>query len=112
MPTPPRSPGRPRGARTRLGTKLLNDMLADWEEHGANCLKIMRAEDPGGYCKMMVSTLPRELTIETAMTDLDDSQLDDLIGQIRQHLLEQRAEPVLIEARPVEKVRIDGNPER
>jgi hypothetical protein len=40
--------------------------------------------------KTMVSTLPRDLTIETAYADLADEQLDQLIEAFRLRLLEQR----------------------
>jgi hypothetical protein len=107
MSMPPKSLGRPRGARNRLATRLLEDLLTDWQEHGEAAIRLMRMEDPSGYCRLMVSTLPKEFTIETAMSDLDDEQLDDLIVQVRQHLLEQqRPEPILIEAKP-EKVKND-----
>jgi hypothetical protein len=52
--------------------------------------------------------MPRELEIEhqSIASDLDDEQLDDLITQIREHLLAKRDdEPVaLIDAKPVEKI--------
>jgi hypothetical protein len=64
--------------------------FADWEEHGADAVKIMRAEDPSGYVRVMVSTLPKEFTVETALADLSDDDIDDLIGQIKRHMIENR----------------------
>jgi hypothetical protein len=51
--------------------------------------------------QIVASLMPRELEIEhqTATSDLDDEQLDNLITQIRQHLL--KSEPMKkIEAKP------------
>jgi hypothetical protein len=83
--------GRPAGSRTKLTKRLLDDLLADWEEHGQAAIKMMRKQDPSGYCKMVVSTLPRELTVETVHSDMDDEQIDQLIESMKQRLLDKRA---------------------
>jgi len=53
--------GRPKGARNKLARTFLEDCYADWQEHGAAAIKVMRMEDPAEYCKMMASLVPREL---------------------------------------------------
>src|SRR5919108_3885794 len=103
QPGGPAGPGRPKGARNKLGKRFLDDCLADWEEHGAAAIRIMRIEDPIKYCLMMASILPREVDVtSTTITELPDDELDRIIGEMRARL----ASPPMkvIEAKPVEKV--------
>jgi hypothetical protein len=88
---PGHSFGRPKGARNRLQSSFLNALAEDFEKHGADAIKICRIEEPARYVQIVASLMPRELEIEhqTATSDLDDEQLDNLIIQIRQHLLTQ-----------------------
>jgi hypothetical protein len=86
---PGESPGRPKGARNRLQSGFLYALAEDFEKHGADAIKICRIEEPARYVQIVASLMPRELEIEhqTATSDLDDEQLDNLITQIRHHLL-------------------------
>jgi hypothetical protein len=88
---PGHSSGRPKGARNRLQSSLLYALAEDFEKHGADAIKICRIEEPARYVQIVASLMPRELEIEhqTATSDLDDEQLNNLIIQIRQHLLTQ-----------------------
>jgi len=88
--------GRPRGARNKLARRFLEDCLADWQEHGAAAIKIMRREDPAGYCKMMATLVPRELEVTaTAVAELDDSELDRMIATLRAQLAQPQEVPML-----------------
>jgi hypothetical protein len=108
----PGNPGgsRPKGARNRLARKFLEDCLADWQEHGAKAISIMRRENPTKYCLMMASIVPRELEISTSVvTELDDQELMQLIDALRQQLrgavIELPAESTkLIEQKEAERV--------
>jgi hypothetical protein len=86
---PGHSSGRPKGARNRLQSSFLYALAEDFEKHGADAIKICRIEEPARYVQIVASLMPRELEIEhqTATSDLDDEQLDNLIIQIRQQLL-------------------------
>jgi hypothetical protein len=91
--------GRPRGARNRLARKFLDDLLEDWEEHGAGAIKIMRIEDPAKYVTIVAQVLPREfeLNIGPIESELADDALDALIEALgkRQQALQQPAPPLL-----------------
>jgi hypothetical protein len=92
--------GKPKGARNKLTNDFLVALAADFAEHGAKAIKIMRIEEPAAYVKVVASILPKEITFENATTDMDDDALEELIVRIREHLLTQRQEePVLIEAK-------------
>lgn len=68
--------GRPKGARNKLGEEFLQDMLADWSEHGAQAIKDVREEKPDQYLKVVASVLPRELNVKVSEVDeLTDEQL-------------------------------------
>jgi hypothetical protein len=101
---PGQSTGRPKGARNRLQSSFLHELAEDFAEHGADAIKICRIEEPARYVQIVASLMPRELEIEhqTATSDLDDQQLDNLITRIRQQLLtKSETKPMkVIETKP------------
>ena len=105
---PGHSLGRPKGARNRLQSSFLYSLAEDFEQHGAEAIRICRIEEPSKYVQIVASLMPKELEIERGITaDLDDEQLDALIAQVKAELLAKGAEkpiPCLIEAKLVEKV--------
>jgi hypothetical protein len=52
--------GRKPGIKNRIAHKFLRDLEIEWRKSGADCLKIMAKEDPGGLAKIVASLLPRE----------------------------------------------------
>jgi hypothetical protein len=74
---------------------MLDDLAADWAEGGPAAIKIMRIERPSEYVRVMCSILRRELWFENTATELDDDQLDELIGRIREQLLTERQKQTL-----------------
>jgi hypothetical protein len=88
--------GRPLGSRTKLCKRLLEDLFADWQEGGIAAVRMMRVENPSGYCKMMASILPKELLFETgSVSELDDTELDHMIEMLRERALAARQEQAL-----------------
>jgi len=61
---PPRSPGRRIGARNKVSTALLESFAADFEEHGADVIKLVRLEEPATYLKLAFTLLPQELEVK------------------------------------------------
>jgi hypothetical protein len=87
--------GRPKGARNKLARKFLEDCYADWQEHGATAIKVMRMEDPAGYCKMMASLVPRELELtSTVLTELSDDDLEATIQLLLRQKLESNTNTI------------------
>lgn len=73
---PPKSPGRPKGSRNKLGEEFLKDLLANWEEHGADTIETVRTERPQDYLKVVAATLPKELNVKVnELDELTDEQL-------------------------------------
>jgi hypothetical protein len=88
--------GRPLGSRTKLCKRLLEDLFADWQEGGVAAIKMMRIERPSEYVRVMVSILPKEMILDnSAITELDDSELDQMITMLRERALAVRQEQAL-----------------
>lgn len=77
--------GRRKGARDRIGTALLEELAKDFEQHGADVIKIARIERPVEYLKIIASTLPKEFEItDSRLEEISDGELDALIELARQ----------------------------
>jgi hypothetical protein len=88
--------GRPKGSRNKLCRAVLEDLMADWAEGGAAAIKMMRVERPAEYVRVMCSILPKELIFEnSAVTELDDDELDHMISMLRERALAVRQEQAL-----------------
>lgn len=60
----PGNPGRPKGARNKLGEAFIKAMLDDFNEHGVAAVETVRIEKPDQYLKVIASILPKEITGE------------------------------------------------
>jgi hypothetical protein len=60
----PRSPGRPKGARAKLGEAFLEALAADFELYGVETIQKTRTIDPAAYVKIIAGILPKELAGE------------------------------------------------
>ena len=76
--------GRAKGVKNKLRWAFLTDLLADYEAHGAECIKICRIERPIEYVKLIAALLPKEFEItDSRLNELSDEEIDVLIGEIR-----------------------------
>lgn len=57
-------PGRPKGARSRLGEAFISALLADFEAHGIGAIRRACEEKPADYLRVIASLMPKELTGE------------------------------------------------
>lgn len=76
------NPGRPKGARSKLGEAFLADMLSDWEEHGPETIEKVREEKPDQYLKVVASILPRDLNVN--INPLEEATDEELINRLRE----------------------------
>jgi hypothetical protein len=85
------SGGRPAGARNKFCAAFLNAMASDFDEYGADIIRIVRCEDPSTYLKVVANLVPRELRVEGK--PLSDHQLeqmsDDELAAAIEHLRAQ-----------------------
>ncbi|MFZ2081293.1 MAG: hypothetical protein WAV38_32525 [Xanthobacteraceae bacterium] len=94
--------GRAKGVKNKLSHAFLTDLLADYEQHGAETIKICRVERPIEYVKLSAALLPRELEItETYLMEMPDDELASVIEHIRRQLAERT---LSIEARTTEAI--------
>jgi hypothetical protein len=56
--------GRPRGSRHKLSEDFFKALAEDFADNGAEAIRIMRAERPGDYAKMIAALQSKELTGE------------------------------------------------
>jgi hypothetical protein len=65
---PPKSPGRPLGAKNILNRKFLQDLQEDYLEHGKGVIRICCIERPHEYLKLVAALLPREDKMDLDLT--------------------------------------------
>ena len=71
--------GRPKGSRHKIAECFLRDLLADYEEHGAVSIAMMRQKDVVAYVKTVASLLPKQIEHSpNPMADLTDQELEKL----------------------------------
>jgi hypothetical protein len=97
------STGRPKGVRNRLQRGFLHALAEDFEEHGADAIRICRIEEPARYVQIIASLMPRELEIEHGLIDdVSDEELEQMITRLRAEIAQDAEKPMLIEAKLVE----------
>lgn len=68
--------GRPKGSRNKLGEAFLEDLFADWKEHGKKVLEDTRAQNPSAYMRVVASLLPKDVNLNVGIGDqLSDDDL-------------------------------------
>lgn len=81
-------PGRPKGARNKLGEAFLEALEADFHASGVEALERARIEDPMGYVKTIAGLLPKELLLKRAdpLDEISADELENLIALLRASL--------------------------
>jgi hypothetical protein len=109
--------GRPKGSRNKLAGRVFDDIFKHWCEpaapgselcKGAEALETLYRERPGEYLRLTASVLPREFVFESAVTELDDSELDRMIEMLRERALAARQEQAL-ELNPEPRPLLNGH---
>jgi hypothetical protein len=74
---PPVSPGRPKGARNKLGEAFIEAMHDSFNEHGPETIETVRTEKPDQYLKVIASLIPSEhrITINDQFSEMSDDEL-------------------------------------
>lgn len=90
---PPVSPGRPKGARSKLGEAFIEALKDDFEAHGIAAIQVVRAEKPDQYLKVIASLMPKDVNLNfndnSEMTDDElTRRIRDLAAQLSPFLLD------------------------
>lgn len=72
---PPRSPGRPVGARNKLGEAFISALHDSFMEHGPATIEAVRIDKPDQYLKVVAAIIPQEVLHK--VDDLNDDLTDD-----------------------------------
>jgi hypothetical protein len=73
----PVSNGRPKGARDRLSTKLIETLASDFEERGALAIEAAREKDPVGYLRICAIVVPKQVEHEHKfLAEATDDQVE------------------------------------
>jgi hypothetical protein len=79
--------GRAKGVKNKLSHVFLTDLLADYEAHGAETIRICRMEEPIAYIKLIAALVPHELDItQTHLMEVPDEELEIYIAKLRAQL--------------------------
>jgi hypothetical protein len=81
---PPVSPGRPKGARNKLGEAFIAALHDDFQENGVQAIQQARLESPIQYVKVIASLLPSEhrITFNEQYEGMTDAELADRAKQL------------------------------
>jgi hypothetical protein len=94
-------PGRPLGARNKLGTAFLEALQADFQEHGAIAIAQCRESKPEKYIAVCASLLPKEVDLAMAIDIESKVEIRDFVADYRLVLEAARgigAKPITLEA--------------
>lgn len=81
----PGNPGRPKGARNKLGEAFIEALHESFQAQGADCIQRVIDDKPDQYLKVIASLLPKEMHLNVNNTDdLTDEQLVERIRQLGQ----------------------------
>src|SRR5262245_53977133 len=92
------------GARRQLTNQVLREIFEHWNTvepgtaatRGQLTLTHLYRTEPSQYAKLVADLLPKDILIESAVGEMDNDQIDDVITRIKQRLIDVRA----AEARP------------
>ena len=106
--------GRPKGARNKLDAYAYACALAHVQHKVGDpppaeyahtnlwaALDITLKESPQDYTRQIISMLPKQVSFESSLHDMDDDEIDNLLTELRQRALEVKRmpiEPLMLEA--------------
>jgi len=60
-------PGRPKGARSKLGEQFLEDLAATWQTHGKRALEQCAVSSPEQFCRIVAGLLPAKAELDVSL---------------------------------------------
>lgn len=66
QPGNPGGPGRPKGARNKLGEDFVRALQQDFKENGLEAVEKVRQEQPAQYLKVIASILPKDINLDVS----------------------------------------------
>tara|TARA_R110000868_G_scaffold410169_1_gene697420 strand:- start:1801 stop:2154 length:354 start_codon:yes stop_codon:yes gene_type:complete len=80
--------GRPKGSKNKLSEQFVAALQADFEQHGADTIAVVRQTDPGTYLRVISRLVPAEVSLDlkTNVSDWDDSEIIAALETLRANL--------------------------
>lgn len=80
----PGNPGRPKGARNKLGEAFIQAMHDSFVEKGVETIEVVRTEKPDQYLKVIASLIPTEhrITLTDQLSEMTDDELAQRVRQL------------------------------
>ena len=84
----PGNPGRPKGARNKLGEQFIAALAADFEAHGVRVIERVREEEPGTYLRVIARFVPATVVMQhtSVVQALSDEELAEYLMLVREAL--------------------------
>jgi hypothetical protein len=92
--------GSPEATRRAFNKRFLLDLAEDWQQHGREVFKRVRRESPASYLKVCAMVLAKEVKLEhsrSAIKELSDEELEQMIAAIKAMLASQVEDTKVIE---------------
>ena len=82
------NPGRPKGARNKLGEAFIEALHESFQQHGPETIETVRTEKPDQYLKVIASLLPKEmnLNVNDQFSEMDDDELAERARRLARDL--------------------------
>ena len=74
--------GKPKGSKHKLTEAFWVDFAGAWEDHGRAALEAVATTDPGKFITVAASVMPKDVNINTTITDMTDEQLESRIASL------------------------------
>jgi hypothetical protein len=71
--------GRPRGSRSKLLERVVDDFHFDWVANGVEVIATLRRTRPADYVRAVIAILPKDIRIEHANDMTDDELLQRIL---------------------------------
>ena len=86
-----RGGGRPKGARNRVGERFLEDLQVTWERRGIEALEKCAIEEPGTFCKIVASLLPKDVNLNIGINWGELHSREEILAAVVEEKGEQAA---------------------
>lgn len=80
----PGNPGKPKGARNKLGEEFIRALYEDFKEYGPDTIATVRDEKPDQYLKVVASILPKEIEAGEKLGNILEDILERVDGRTRE----------------------------
>lgn len=87
VPFKPGNPGRPKGARNKLGEEFIKALADDFAAHGVGAIEKVRAEKPDQYLKVIASLMPKDVNLNINEAEaLTDEQIIERLQKLNEFI--------------------------